>query len=709
MHSIIYRKTTDLVLGLSALLTCISLPIPLFSSKGGYPDAFIVYQACIAFGFVFAYLIRRQCATRLKAISLCSGYVIIGAASIFLLGITPVGVFMIFIATIVIKFTFSKTIFLAFTTSIVLTMTIYATYVIYVVLLQTQSMLESLPTAATWLIYVCLYAFATTTSSRIIDRLRRHSRKKRMRLREQQNRLATTLAVDVFSTLINKVIQSLPMAVAWKDEQLIFQGANERYLKELSLPSLEALQQAPLTLYSQDEAEMVALIEVSLLNGRKDKYRFQQKRRRDDGTAYVREIRHIALRGINGDLLGIVVAKTDVLSPNEDQLPKDKADSAEEKLQIAKSQFLANISHDIRTPLMGIKGNLALLSNTQLIDKQQQYLSNAEQSITILGQVLSDLLDLAKIEAQELQIERKPFNIGELIHKTANTFRVQCEAKYIQFRLIYSDDDYPTFIGDVNRIEQVLVNLLSNAVKFTDEGQISFAVTVSLRLGSAFLRCRITDTGMGIDSQYLPSLFDSFSQQNSNRTRQHGGTGLGLAIVKQLVNKMNGDITVDSQLGRGSEFSFKLPLVISKRATDKQTIDDPHKKLRILLVEDNAINQEIAISMFGSANVTIDVAENGAEAVQHVKTKPFDIVLMDIQMPVMDGLAATIEIRKAFTKEALPIIAVTANVMESEIQMYYHSGFNAHIGKPYSKSSLLDTVRETVSSLIDRRTSTYLA
>ena len=254
----------------------------------------------------------------------------------------------------------------------------------------------------------------------------------------------------------------------------------------------------------------------------------------------------------------------------------------------------------------------------------------------------------------------------------------------------------------------MLANLISNAVKFTNKGSITVKVKIDIRVGAALLRIHVTDTGIGIDSHFLPSLFDTFTQADGSRNRKYGGSGLGLAIVKSLVEKLNGDISVKSEHHKGSEFSVSLPLVASKRAEDGYSKPLEPKKLKVLLVEDNSINQEIALSMLADRNFEISIASDGIQALNEIYSNKFDLVLMDIQMPNMDGLTATIEVRKKYSKEQLPIIALTANVMASDIEVYLNSGFNAHVSKPYSKKLLFDKIRETVGEHIDRRTSNYL-
>ncbi len=511
-----------------------------------------------------------------------------------------------------------------------------------------------------------------------------------------------------FNMVLNQVIKNLPISVVWKDENLRFQGANELYLREHGFDEYkDIISKTTQDILEPDEAETHQEIERAIIQGERERYRYKTCNINPDGTTVNKETYHIAMRNEGGGLIGILVASLDINQIIKATKTASLNSTEVDTLQSAKSQFLANISHEVKTPINGLQGNLAMLGNTDISIKQQKYIDNAERSVSVLSQVLSDLVDLSQIEAGELKIERVPFDIVQLINKITNVYTEQCEEKGLNFIVEFEHQDFPAFISDPSRIYQILANLLSNAVKFTSKGSVTVKIRIDIRLGAAFLRVRVIDTGIGIDSHYIPTLFDTFTQADTSRNRKHGGTGLGLAVVKRLIEKLNGNISVTSQLAIGSEFSVSLPLVASKRAGDKINASRKLKRLKLLLVEDNSINQEIALSMLDSKSFDVCIANDGIEALNAVQTDSFDLVLMDIQMPNMDGLTATIEIRKAHPKEKLPIIALTANVMDSDINSYMENGFNGHVSKPYSKKLLLDNIRDTVCELIDRRTASY--
>lgn len=654
---------------------------------------------------LFLFVFRKYVSTKEKAMLVCTTVFGVGICTIHLQGLASPGLFL-FLCSTAIACVFINPVtglFLCILGTMVTVTYFTLVNVFEHTFLLTNSTNHSM---LLWLTMIATYLYLSFMLCVLIGRLTSIVSKQS----EAQNRKKThgQSATDFFKEILNELIHNFPVSVAWKDHRLQIQGANNLYLKEHGFKSQsDVLHKTSQDILKPDEAETQQEIEDSLRTGLRDKYRYEKCFITANEYSVKREIRHIAMRTSTGAFIGVLVASLDIPTKIKTNADSGLGQTENEKLQIAKSQFLANLSHEIKTPLNGVQGNLGLLSQSDLSTKQRAYVGNTEQSVSVLNQVLSDLLDLSQIEANELKIERIPFNAVELMNKLTAVYRAQCNEKGLEFVIDFAKQDYPTFISDPARIYQIVANLLSNAVKFTQSGVISIKIQIELRLGAALLRICIADTGLGIDSDYIATLFDTFTQADSSRTRKYGGAGLGLALVKRLIDKMNGDISVKSEVNVGSQFSVNLPLVISKRAIDNMAADKRHKKLKLLLVEDNAINQEIALSMLGDDNFEVSVAEDGVQAVHAVSNDKFDLVLMDIQMPNMDGLDATIEIRKAHTLEKLPIIAVTANVMASDIDNYMENGFNAHVSKPFSKTSLLDQIRETVSELIDRRTADY--
>jgi len=357
-----------------------------------------------------------------------------------------------------------------------------------------------------------------------------------------------------------------------------------------------------------------------------------------------------------------------------------------------KSDFVANMSHEIRTPLNGIYGSLQLLKQSELSQESCELIDNAIASGSSLLSVINNVLDISKIEAGKLTIENSPFDLHSLINNTVLDMQHIVKEKKLLMKSFYLDC-HKTWIGDDVRIKQVLLNLASNAVKFTDRGSVVITCEEFEIDGQTGIRLLIQDTGIGMTDMMKERLFKRFEQQDSSITRKYGGTGLGLAISHSLVQLMQGKLEVNSELNKGTCFIITLPL--EKSATEVQQkiptkIPDLTGKT-ILIVEDNRINQTILLTMLKPSNANIILANNGAEAIEQHKTHSPDLVFMDIQMPVLDGVSACKHIRVTDTKT--PIIALTANVMSSDIELYKATGFNCHIAKPMEKVQLYITLQ----------------
>lgn len=367
-----------------------------------------------------------------------------------------------------------------------------------------------------------------------------------------------------------------------------------------------------------------------------------------------------------------------------------------QKAKQMQEQFLANMSHEIRTPMNGVKGMTDLLRETPLSEKQKDITGLIKRSIDNLMIIINDILDFSKIQAGMLRIEKIDLNIKEVVNSAGFLFAHRLKAKGLKLHLKVAPDIPEQLIGDPHRLSQVLTNLLSNAIKFTDQGNIQ--VQVDLQEKSAdkvILSFTISDTGIGIPADSLGHIFDSFSQAGSDISRRYGGTGLGLTICKQLVHLQGGDISVRSEVGKGSEFHFNLPFWYSdKPATERpasDTIQDYSQLLagkHFLVAEDNEINQVLINHVLSKAGGTVTMANNGAEAVNFLhEEKVFDLIIMDLQMPEMDGFAATRYIRNNLHMQT-PIIAMTATAMKDEQWQCLDSGMNEYMTKPFEFTDL---------------------
>lgn len=377
-----------------------------------------------------------------------------------------------------------------------------------------------------------------------------------------------------------------------------------------------------------------------------------------------------------------------------------KEDAAELlRAQKAKEQFLANVSHEIRTPINGIAGMATLLSQNPTVKEQATYLNAIKSAADNLKVIINDILDLASIESGKLNFEKINFNLEDLLHSVIDSFTVQSAQKKIDLNYSLDDKISKVLIGDPFRLNQILINLVSNALKFTHEGYITVRCQLEKKsTKTQHLRIDVSDTGIGIPADKLTKIFESFSQADASVTRKYGGTGLGLTIVKQLVELQKGSITVQSVEDKGTTFSIVIPYAVGNPAeVEEKTSILSRKKnelkslkdLRILLAEDNDINRLYATSILKMWECTADTAENGYVALEKVRNNDYDIILMDIQMPVMDGFEATRAIKKSGSpKDQIPIIALTANSSSKDIERCLASGMNDCLGKPFTPENL---------------------
>ncbi len=378
-----------------------------------------------------------------------------------------------------------------------------------------------------------------------------------------------------------------------------------------------------------------------------------------------------------------------------------KARDHAEKMSRTKGEFLANMSHEIRTPMNGVIGTLQLLEDTPLTESQLEYVQVAYKSADALLAILNDILDLSKIEAGKLEFEAIPFDLREIINDVVVLHELKAEQAGIYLKREIDKRVPVNVVGDPTRMRQVLVNLISNAMKFTTEGGIS--VRVKLKLldeKEVLIRFEVEDTGIGIPTSKHQKLFMAFSQADGSTTRKYGGTGLGLAIVRQLVEMMHGNLGIDSEVGKGSKFWFVIPMAIAKEekapALPEKT-DHPVVLVgKILLVEDNPINQMVAKKMLQKLGLDPVLAENGKEAIDRLQDEKFDLALMDCQMPEMDGFEATRTWREQEQHAGnahMPIIAMTANVMEGDRERCLASGMDDYLGKPVRQAELADILQ----------------
>ena len=388
---------------------------------------------------------------------------------------------------------------------------------------------------------------------------------------------------------------------------------------------------------------------------------------------------------------------SDVTARRETEVALRTAREAAERANRARAAFLATVSHEIRTPINGVIGMTGLLLDTNLTAEQWRYANTLRVSAEHLLQVINDMLDYSKLDAGKLEFEHLPLSLRELIDSVVAITAPRAAAKGIALTATLPNDPPEGLIGDAGRLRQVLLNLVGNAVKFTEAGEVAIAASLKdLGPGRAALTICVTDTGIGIPAEAAKTLFTEFGQVDSSVSRRFGGTGLGLAICKRLLDGMGGRIELESTPGVGSRFRFTVPLDKARSAAEAEAVAEPEPIIgdvsltgRVLVAEDNPTNQLITAAVLDKYGLRVDLVSNGIEAVDAVRSIPYDLVLMDMQMPEMDGLEATIAIRQLPGKAGeIPIIGVTANAFREDHERCREAGMQDIVTKPFRWSDL---------------------
>lgn len=444
--------------------------------------------------------------------------------------------------------------------------------------------------------------------------------------------------------------------------------------------------------------------------------------RYNDGSYHwVRNIGH-PIYDLKGEFAGYIGAVFDISEHKSMMEELNKSKEEAEAANKAKSQFLANMSHEIRTPLNGMVGMIDLTLMSDLNNEQRDNLETAKSCVDSLLKLINEILDFSKIEAGKLELVNSSFRLEDLLEQTVKPYKIKAKEHNVMVDYSISSDLPEYIIGDQLRIKQVLNNLLSNALKFTEAGSINLKVDINTIDNDEFILFEVSDTGVGIADEDMEKLFKSFSQVDNSYTRKYNGTGLGLAISKRLIEKMGGSIWIKSEKGIGSTFSFtiKLERGIVQSVNQFKGISNykASKELDILVVDDDKINQTVIEGMLRGFGHRVKIANNGFEAINCVSEKNFDLVLMDIQMPEMDGVTATKYIRESELKKnnyiskeeltseehnfRLPIVALTAHALQGDKEKFLAFGMDAYISKPVIISELFNTIEQIIKGKDDK-------
>ncbi len=534
--------------------------------------------------------------------------------------------------------------------------------------------------------------------------------------------------------LLQTILDILPQRVFWKDKDSNYLGANKAFLEDCNTKDIIGKCDYDMP-WSREESEFFRECDRRVMDVDVPEIDIIEPQTQADGSVLWLSTCKVPLHDVNGKVVGILGTYMDVTAVKQAEAQLNEAKELAEASNLAKSEFLANMSHEIRTPMTAILGYTdCLLYDAEYADSKQKR-TEALRAVRRNGRhllaIINDILDLSKIEAGKMTVERLPTSPAQIISEVESMMRVRAQEKSLPFKVELTSPIPAEIETDPTRVKQMLINLVGNAIKFTESGSVSLKAEIGATPQQATLVFRVTDTGIGMTPEQCETIFDAFSQADTSTTRRFGGTGLGLAISRRFAQLLNGDIGVESEVGRGSTFTVRFnvgsivdsPMVESLRlapegsATDSDADDSRGTEtiadskpidltgMRVLLAEDGPDNQRLIGFFLRHAGAEVEIAENGKQASELARStmngdRRFDVILMDMQMPILDGYDATRELRQAGYDK--PIIALTAHAMASDRQQCLDAGCDDFASKPIDRIALLALVerwgRATVSS-----------
>lgn len=528
------------------------------------------------------------------------------------------------------------------------------------------------------------------------------------------------------TSLLSGLLTSIPDMVFFKDQQGVYLGCNPEFSRFVGKETSHIIGSTDYDLFSKEIADFFREQDRVMMD-KGEPRRNEEWIDYPDGSRILVETLKAPLRDADGKVIGLLGVSRDITERKKTekdlidinrQLEAATAHANEMIVQAkaanqAKSEFLANMSHEIRTPMNAIIGVADLLWGSDLTAEQRKYVQIFRSAGENLLLLINDILDLSKVESGQLRLERIPFDLSDIVDKPCEIMSLRANSRNLELSCQISPDVPQRIQGDPTRLRQVVLNLLSNAVKFTRQGEVVLTVRLIAERASLkspqYLQFSVRDTGIGISSDKIDAIFEKFTQSDTSITRKYEGTGLGLTISKQLIELMGGRIWVESRLGEGSTFFFTIPLEVAPperkegkdmarpQTSSAEPVPTDMRPLSLLLVEDSEDNRFLVLAYLKKTPYRIDTADNGQIAVEKFLSHAYDLILMDMQMPVMDGYTATREIRRREREEErkrTPIIALTAHALKEDIQKSLDAGCDAHLTKPINKRLLLDAIRE---------------
>ncbi|EOQ96859.1 PAS domain S-box protein [Leptospira wolbachii serovar Codice str. CDC] len=501
---------------------------------------------------------------------------------------------------------------------------------------------------------------------------------------------------------LRNILDNVSACIYLKDISGRYLFANQEVCNLFGVPLEKILNQTDDKFLEEGTAKNIIENDRSVLLEGKTLHAEEEINNRSDGKTYSFLTVKIPLRNQTGEIYALCGISTDIGLTKEIQKELERAKNSAEIANRAKSEFLASMSHEIRTPLNGVIGLTQILFKTNLDAEQESLVKSIASAGKSLLIILNDILDFSKMEAGKMNIEKVKFDIRDTVTEIFDLLSIESNSKSIQLKLEI-DPNVPQFIdSDPSRIRQIIFNLLGNAIKFTEKG----FVILRLKKEKEWIRIEVEDTGIGITNENIQFIFHKFSQADASTSRKYGGTGLGLAISERLVSLLGGTIGVNSQLNKGSLFWCNLPYenqespnkdkTFLQRSLESNSDESMFTNQKFLIVEDNVLNQKVIGGLLRKYNINFDVAENGEVAVNLFQQNKYDLILMDCEMPVMDGFEATLKIRELEkTKPGKTIIlAVTAHVLTEHKEKCFEVGMDGFIGKPFYIENLLNTYNE---------------